>query len=200
MRASDVSLILASGSQARQTMLRQAGVAFETRPADIDETVLKDRLQGQAAEVVAAALAEAKALYVSRLYPGAWVIGSDQILEFDGQFISKAATLAEARDRLTVMRGRSHRLVSGVSLARAGQIVWSGHDAAVLHMRPFSDGFLDAYLDSEGTVILQSVGSYRLEGLGSQLFDRIEGDYFTILGMPLWPLLAQLRACGVLMS
>jgi Nucleotide-binding protein implicated in inhibition of septum formation len=200
MRVSDASLILASGSQARQTMLRQAGVAFETRPADIDETVLKDRLQGQAAEVVAAALADAKALYVSRLYPGAWVIGSDQILEFDGQFISKAATLAEARDRLTVMRGRSHRLVSGVSLARAGQIVWSGHDAAVLHMRPFSDGFLDAYLDSEGTVILQSVGSYRLEGLGSQLFDRIEGDYFTILGMPLWPLLAQLRACAVLMS
>lgn len=193
-------LILASGSAARRAMLSQAGLQFAVQPADIDEEALKHALAAQAPADLASELAAAKANAVSALQPQAWVLGSDQVLEFEGQLISKARTLVEAEARLKSMRGRSHRLISSVSLARDGQTVWSTTDQATLQMRDFSDGFLADYLETEGAQALASVGSYRLEGPGAQLFDRIEGDYFTILGMPLWPVLRALRDVGVLPS
>ena len=144
--------------------------------------------------------ARAKALAVSRHDAEAWVLGADQTLAFDGGLVSKAPTLAAARERLTAMRGRTHQLHSGAALARNGQVVWSGVDTVEMKMRDFSDAFLDAYLAAEGEALLACVGSYRLEGLGSQLFEAVEGDYFTVLGLPLWPVLAELRRAGVIVS
>src|SRR5690606_35526860 len=143
-------------------------------------------------------LARTKALAVSRHDVDAWVLGGDQNLAFDGGLISKAATLAEARARVIAMRGRVHHLHSGAALARNGQIGWSGFDTVEMRMRDFSDAFLDAYLAAEGDALLACVGSYRLEGLGSQLFEAVEGDYFTVLGLPLWPVLSELRRAGVI--
>lgn len=192
-------LILASGSAARRDMLRNAGVPFVVRPADVDEAALKAALDVDAA-ALATRLAEAKALQVSRGDPDAWVLGADQTLAFDGGLVSKARSLTEARVRLTAMRGRSHQLHSGAALARGGQLVWAGVDTAEMHMRAVSDAFLDAYLTAEGEGLLASVGSYRLEGMGAQLFERVEGDFFTVLGLPLWPVLAELRRAGVLIA
>lgn len=200
MTDASLSLILASGSAARKAMLEQAGVAFFTQPADVDEEALKSSLADQTPEQLARALAEAKALAVSRHQPANWVLGSDQVLDFAGEVLSKARTLGEAELRLKSMRGRSHQLISAACLARDGQVVWTGADRATLWMRDFSDGFLASYLAFEGKAALSSVGTYRLEGPGAQLFDRVDGDYFTILGMPLWPVLAELRRTGVLVS
>lgn len=190
------ALILASGSAARQMMLRNAGLSPQVIPADIDEDALKT--PGADPATLALRLAEQKALAVSAAAPGAWVLGGDQTLAFDGGLMSKAPDLEQARHRLVAMRGRTHTLHSAAALARDGAVVWSGVDTARMTMRPFSDAFLDAYLASEGEALLQCVGSYRLEGMGSQLFDRIEGDYFTVLGLPLWTTLAELRRAGVL--
>lgn len=192
-------LILASGSAARRDMLRNAGVPFVVRPADVDEAALKAALDVDAA-ALATRLAEAKALQVSCGDPDAWVLGADQTLAFDGGLVSKARSLTEARVRLTAMRGRSHQLHSGAALARGGQLVWTGVDSAEMHMRAASDAFLDAYLTAEGEGLLASVGSYRLEGMGAQLFERVEGDFFTVLGLPLWPVLNELRRAGVLIA
>lgn len=192
----DERLILASKSAARRAMLSNAGVAFVVHVADVDEDALKT--PGVDPAELAVELARAKALAVSRHDADAWVLGADQTLAFDGGLISKAATLAEARARLIAMRGRVHHLHSGAALARNGQIVWSGFDTVEMRMRDFSDAFLDAYLAAEGDAILACVGSYRLEGLGSQLFEAVEGDYFTVLGLPLWPVLSELRRAGVI--
>ena len=135
---------------------------------------------------------------MSRHDADAWVLGADQTLAFDGGLVSKAASLEAARPRLVAMRGRDHQLHSGAALARNGQIVWSGVDTADMRVRDFSDAFLDAYLAAEGEGLLACVGSYRLEGMGSQLFEAVDGDYFTVLGLPLWPVLAELRRAGVL--
>lgn len=191
-------LILASGSAARRDMLAGANVPFTVRPADVDETALKAGLTHVDPAELALELARAKALDVSRHDPEAWVLGADQTLAFDGGLVSKAPSLAAARTRLTTMRGRAHQLHSGAALARDGRLVWSGVDTATLMMRDFSDVFLDAYLAAEGEALLACVGSYRLEGMGSQLFDSVDGDYFTVLGLPLWPVLAELRRVGVL--
>lgn len=191
-------LILASRSAARRAMLNGAGVPFEAEDAGVDEPEIKAAFHGDDPAALAVELAKAKALAVSARRPGVWVLGSDQTLAFDGGLISKAPSLAEARDRLRIMRGREHQLHSGAALARNGQVIWSGVDTARMTMRDFSDAFLDAYLAAEGEPVLASVGAYRLEGMGSQLFDRVEGDYFTVLGMPLWPVLAELRRVGVL--
>jgi septum formation protein len=126
------------------------------------------------------------------------VLGADQTLAFAGGLVSKAPTLTAARAQLAALRGREHQLHSGAALARNGQVVWSGVDTVTMRVRDFSDAFLDAYLAAEGEALLASVGSYRLEGMGSQLFEAVEGDYFTVLGMPLWPVLAELRRAGVL--
>lgn len=181
-------------------MLAGAGVPFSVQVSDVDEDELKARHDPADAAGLAVELAKAKALAVSRHDDDAWVLGADQTLAFDGGMISKAADMAEARERLAAMRGRGHVLHSGAALARHGQIVWAGSDVAAMQMRDFSDAFLDAYLAAEGEDLLGSVGCYRLEGMGSQLFDRIEGDYFTVLGLPLWPVLAELRRAGVLTS
>lgn len=189
-------LILASASAARQAMLRNAGVDFVVRVAGVDEDALKR--PGVDPVELAIELACAKALAVSRADPDAWVLGADQTLAFEGALISKARDLDEARARLWSMRGRSHALHSAAALARNGTIVWSAADTATMRVRVFSDAFLDSYLKTEKDALLGVVGSYRLEGPGSQLFDVIEGDYFTVLGLPLWPVLAALRRAGVL--
>lgn len=191
-------LILASKSAARRAMLTDAAVPFTVQVADVDEDAIKVRLVDHDAAELAVELARAKALTVSRHDVDAWVLGADQTLAFDGGLVSKAKSLAAARERLSAMRGRPHQLHSGAALARNGQVVWSGVDTATLTMRDFSDAFLDAYLTTEGEGLLACVGSYRLEGMGAQLFDRVEGDYFTVLGLPLWPVLAELRRAGVL--
>ena len=191
-------LILASKSAARRAMLSDAGVPFVVQVADVDEDALKT--PGVDPVELAVELARAKALAVSRHDADAWVLGADQTLAFDGGLVSKAATLAAARERLSAMRGRTHQLHSGAALARNGQVVWSGVDTVEMKMRDFSDAFLDAYLAAEGEGLLSCVGSYRLEGLGAQLFEAVEGDYFTVLGLPLWPVLAELRRAGVIAS
>lgn len=191
-------LILASKSAARRQMLAGAGVSFDVRVADVDEDAVKAGFDPADAAALAEDLARAKALAVSRLEPGAWVLGADQTLAFDGGLVSKAPDLAAARARLSAMRGRVHHLHSGAALARGGAVVWSGVDTAEMRVREFSDAFLDGYLEAEGEALLACVGSYRLEGMGSQLFDRIAGDYFTVLGLPLWAVLDQLRRHGVI--
>ncbi|NBB64165.1 septum formation inhibitor Maf [Pseudomonas sp. ODNR1LW] len=191
-------LILASKSAARRAMLENAGVPFAVRVADVDEEAIKAVSTDLDAAALAVRLAEAKALAVSRDDPDAWVLGSDQTLAFDGGLISKAKSLDDARARLALMRGRAHHLHSGAALAIRGEIVWSGVDTVEMRMRDFSDAFLDAYLAAEGEALLSCVGSYRLEGLGSQLFEAVDGDYFTVLGLPLWPVLTELRRAGVL--
>jgi len=191
-------LILASKSAARRAILTDAGVPFSVQVADVDEDALKT--PGVDPVELAVELARAKALAVSRHDTEAWVLGADQTLAFDGGLVSKAPSLDAARERLGVMRGRTHQLHSGAALARNGQVVWSGVDTVEMRMRDFSDAFLDAYLTAEGEALLACVGSYRLEGLGSQLFEAVEGDYFTVLGLPLWPVLTELRRAGVIPS
>lgn len=191
-------LILASKSAARRAMLEGAGVPFSIQVADVDEDAVKATHDPGDAAGLAAELARVKALAVSRHDPDAWVLGADQTLAFAGGLVSKAPSIAAARAQLSALRGQSHHLHSGAALARNGQVVWSGVDTAAMRMRVFSDAFLEAYLASEGEAVLGSVGSYRLEGMGSQLFEAVDGDYFTVLGLPLWPVLAELRRAGVL--
>jgi len=194
----DERLILASRSAARRAMLADAGVAFGLEDAGVNEDAIKAAMADATPDALAVELACAKALAVSRRDPDVWVLGADQTLAFDGGLVSKARSIDEARERLKTMRGRSHQLHSGAALATKGQIVWSGVDTVQMKMRNFSDAFLDAYLAAEGDELLACVGSYRLEGLGSQLFEAVDGDYFTVLGLPLWPVLAELRRAGVI--
>ena len=193
-------LILASRSAARRAMQENAGGAFDARAADVDEAAIKAASTDLDPVALAIRLAEAKALAVSRDDPDAWVLGSDQTLAFDGGLVSKAGSLEAARDRLKAMRGRTHTLHSGAALATKGQIVWSGADTARMKMRDVSDTFLETYLAAEGEALLSCVGAYRLEGMGSQRFEAVEGDFFTVLGLPLWPVLAELRRAGVIAS
>jgi len=191
-------IVLASQSPVRARLLHEAGVAFEIVSAPVDEDAIKKGLlaAGQAPAAIAQHLAEAKALSGSNRYPQALVVGADQVLELDGDLVSKSSNMAEASSLLEQLRGRAHRLISAAALARNGKVVWQQADAAVLTMRPFSDEFLSTYLEREGEAILASVGCYHLEGIGAQLFEKIDGDYFTILGLPLISLLAALREQG----
>lgn len=195
-----MNLILASGSASRARILRGAHVPFTATPADIDEEPLKRKFlsEGKAPEAIAASLAGAKAVHVSSRHRDAVVLGADQILEFGGEIVSKCADMAAARALLQRLRGKSHRLISALALVQNGKMVWTFRDTATLHMRAFSDGFLETYLSTEGEGLLSGVGCYRLEGMGAQLFDSVEGDYFSILGLPLQPLLAELRRKGVI--
>jgi septum formation protein len=186
-------LILASKSAVRNALLARAGLRFESSPAPIDERAVEATLLGKSPAQVALGLAEAKALTVSRLRSGAVVIGADQVLDAGGALLHKPADLAEARAQLSALRGKSHRLHSGVCLARHGVVLWSTVETATLTLRACSDAELDAALAAEGDAVLGSVGGYRLEGPSIALFEAIEGDYFTILGLPLLPLLAALR-------
>lgn len=197
-------LILASGSLARRTMLKSAGVDFDVVPADIDEAAITAGMISESdcveAADIASTLAFEKAAVVARAHPGSYVIGSDQTLAVGRHMITKATSRSEARDILDRLRGRSHEVVSAVAIVRNDDIIWQSVDAAQLTMRRFSDSFLDQYLDQIGDAALSSVGCYHVEGVGAQLFERIEGDHFTILGMPLISLLEQLRRHGVLQT
>lgn len=193
-----MTIVLASKSAARRAVLDGAGVAYEATVAGVDEDAVKASLlaEGHGPREVADALAELKAIRVSRGRPGL-VIGSDQTLDLDGQLYDKAPDLAAARERLQLLRGKTHRLHSAVVVAKDGAPIWREIVTASLTMRDFSDAFLDDYLETEGPHALGSVGCYRLEGPGAQLFSAIEGDYFAILGLPLMGLMDLLRRHGV---
>jgi septum formation protein len=188
-------IVLASASAVRARLLRDAGVAFTAVSPGVDEDGVKAELLAAGPRAIATRLAAAKALAVSAA-PGDLVIGADQTLELDGALVDKAASLSEARARLEALRGRVHTLHAAVALARGGTILWRGLASPVLTMRDVSDAFLDAYLAAEGEGLLGSVGCYRLEGRGVQLFAAIDGDYFAVLGLPLLPLLTALRDAG----
>jgi septum formation protein len=195
-------VVLASASSARAALLRAAGIAITIDAAAIDEGEVKASLLASRAApaAIAETLAELKAQRVSRRHAASLVIGADQILECDGVLFDKPADAAAARLQLLALRGRTHRLVSAVVLVRDGQRLWHHVDRADLKMRDFSTSFLDCYLETAGQATLSSVGAYQLEGIGAQLFAAIDGDYFTILGLPLLPLLDILREHGVLPS
>jgi septum formation protein len=192
-------LVLASKSMARATVLRGAGVAFEAVGSGVNEDALKEELlsHGQTPAKIAAALAEAKALAVAWERDGL-VIGCDQTLEMDGKLFDKADSLEEARERLMALRGRTHELHSAVAVVRGNDVRFRELDSARMSMREFSDAWLDRYLARQGEAVLGSVGCYQLEGEGAQLFDHVVGDFFTILGLPLFGLLDFLREEGVL--
>lgn len=192
-------VILASTSAARRALLTAAGVPFEAQAPGVDEEAAKASLaaEGLTPRDMADALAELKALRVSARKPGL-VIGSDQTLDLDGVTLDKAPTAEKARERLLALRGRSHKLHSAVVVASGGQAIWREVVTAKLTMRPFSDAFLDDYMSRAGDALTGSSGAYYLEGLGAQLFETIEGDYFAILGLPLTGLLDLLRRYGVL--
>ena len=198
LQADDPPLILASESTARAALLHAAGLRFEARPARIDEAAIKEACRAEGLDPADAALtlAEMKARRIRD--PGALVIGADQLLVCDGVWFDKPADAAAARTHLQTLRGRPHTLVTAVVCRRGGQTIWQHVATPRLHMRAFSDTFLEAYLAAEGDAILACVGAYRLEGRGIHLFDRIEGEHSAILGLPLLPLLGFLRQHGVL--
>ena len=194
-----LGLVLASKSATRRAVLDGAGVAYEASGSGVDEDAAKAKLlaRGATPRDIAGALAEQKALAVSARR-SELVIGADQTLEFEGRLYDKVETVSAARDRLRALRGKPHDLHSAVVVARDGATVWRETESATLTMRDFSDAFLETYLAAEGEAALGSVGCYRLESLGVQLFSEIRGDYFTILGLPLMGLLDLLRREGVL--
>lgn len=196
------SLILASASEARAGMLRAAGVALDVHPARIDEAAVKAALvaEGAPPRDIATGLAEMKAQRVSARHPGRLVLGADQVLVHEGRIFDKPATPAEAQAQLRALRGAEHRLLSAAVIALDGTVLWRQVGMARLTMRPFSDAFLAWYLDAMGASVTETVGCYRLEGLGSQLFSRVEGDYFTVLGLPLLAVLDYLRAREILIA
>jgi septum formation protein len=189
------TLILASASATRARLLREAGVTFGVRPPDMDEEEMKAALRRKdtPVEAMAEGLAELKAVRVSAASPDALVLGCDQILVCEGRLIAKSRDSMEARAQLMELRGKMHTLISAAVLARGGEPVWRYREDARMWMRNFSERFLDDYLKTEGSTVLGSVGCYQLEGRGAQLFERIEGDYFAVLGLPLIALLAALR-------
>lgn len=194
-------VVLASQSATRGALLSGAGVQFTQERAGVDEAAVKASLaaEGASPRDIADALAELKAVRVSARTPGL-VIGADQTLDLDGMVVSKAGTVAGARAALLALRGRTHALHSAVVVAQHGAPIWRTVESASLSMRPFSDAFLDDYLAREGEAVLETVGGYRVEGPGVQLFTRIDGDHVAILGLPLLGLLDLLRRHGVLLA
>lgn len=195
-----MNIVLASASAARLAMLRAAGIAAIAEPASIDEDEIKRSLSAEGAPVERAAelLAELKAQRIAQKHPTAYIIGGDQMLECEGRWYDKPSDRAGAAAQLRALRGKTHRLVSSVVVLQAGQRIWHATDSATLTMRSFSDAFLEGYLDQMGATATHSVGAYQIEGRGVQLFSRVEGDFFTILGLPLLPLLDMLRTHKVL--
>jgi septum formation protein len=192
-------IILASESASRKAMLAAAGVAFEAVPARIDEAGVTAEMQGLAVRDVADRLAELKAVKVSLRHRGQLVLGSDSMLEVErGRWMDKPGSLEGLRAQLRALKGRSHRLVSAAVVARDGQPLWRHVEAATLHVRAFSEGWLEEYVAACGEQVLASVGGYHLEGLGAQLFTRVEGDQFTVRGLPLLAVLGWLREAGEL--
>lgn len=193
------AVVLASGSAPRARMLASAGVAFTVDAASVDEAAIKNSVRATGADAAETAeiLAATKAQQVSRHHGDSLVIGADQMLVSDGEWFDKPAGAQDARNHLVRLRGKTHELVSAVCVVQGGAVLWHHVERARITVRPFSEGFIDGYIDKMGDTIMATVGGYELEGLGAQLFSRIEGDYFTILGMPLLPLLGFLRGHGV---
>ena len=192
-------IVLASSSAIRRMLLTQAGVDHEVVPPDVDEDPIQAAHEGQDFEL-ALALAEAKAAEVSGRRPDDWVIGGDSVVSVEGRRFGKPGSREEAAEHLRLFSGRPLRLVSAVALARGGQVEWNHIADAVLHVRPLSEEFIQSYLDAEWPDVAYCVGVFRLEGRGVTLFDEVEGDHFTILGMPLLPLLGALRERELLPS
>ena len=194
------ALVLASQSPSRAALLAGAGLAFEKAPAGVDEDAVKTSLkaEGASATQLADTLAELKAARISPRFPGALVLGADQVLACDGEWFDKPPDLAAARAQLLRLRDRTHQLFSAAVIVRDGERIWGRTEHATLRMRGFSEDFLDAYLARVGDTALASVGAYQLEGPGVQLFSHIDGDFFTILGLPLLALLDFLRGHGAL--
>ncbi len=194
------TLVLASASPFRQTLLHNAGVAFTAQPADIDERAVEAPLRESQVgpEDTALVLAETKAVTVSEARPSDLVIGADQTLSLGDEILHKPADMEAARRHLLKLSGKTHQLNSAVVLVRDGETLWRHVSTASLTMRELDPGYIGRYLSRVGDIALSSVGAYQLEGLGIQLFDSIEGDYFTIVGLPMLPLLAQLRQMGVI--
>jgi septum formation protein len=197
-------LILASASTGRAAVLRDAGLSFRQEPAPIDERAIEAGMMQRDGSIgageLATRLAAEKAAAVSWLHPAAIVIGADQVMECEGRLFQKPPDIAAARAQLAHLRGRMHSLNAGLAVATGGEAVWRHLDSAHLTMRDFSDAFLDAYIAAEGEALLGCVGAYRIEGRGIQLFSRVDGDHFTIIGLPLLPLLGYLREIGWLQS
>jgi septum formation protein len=193
-------IVLASRSAARIALLSGSGVPFTVAPSSVDERGVEAPLlaRGASPAAIATALAEAKAVDVSKRDPAALVIGADQTLDLDGDRWTKPTSIDVARLQIARLSGRTHQLHSGVAIARGGNVTWRHISSASLTMRTLTGAAIDAYLAAAGESVTGSVGAYQLEGAGVRLFERIEGDYFTILGLPLLPLLARLREEGVL--
>jgi septum formation protein len=191
-------LVLASQSPIRLQLLVAAGVAVTAARSGVDEHAFQSTSGALDAKSLATKLSQAKAIAVSALRPDDIVIGCDQTAECDGKLLLKANSIAEARHHLKNLRGTTHTLHSAVCLAQNGESIWSMTESAHLSMRVFSNVFLETYLQAAGDALCNSVGCYHLEGLGLQLFEKVEGDYFAILGLPLLPLLAKLRELGEL--
>ena len=189
-------LVLASRSASRHAILRDAGIPVAVEPADIDERAIEQRRAEQDAGELAAVLAREKARVVATRRPGRLVLGADQTLALGERRFSKPADRAGARLQLAALRGQTHELHSAVALVRGSSVLFEHREVARLTMRSFSDQFLEAYLDAAGAAVTASVGAYQLEKVGIQLFERIEGDHFTILGLPVLPLLEFLRSAG----
>jgi septum formation protein len=187
-------LILASQSRARQTLLANAGIDFEAVPAELDERAIQQTSRLKAPGDIAALLAREKALVVSLQRPGRFVVGADQTLALGSRLFSKPANRAQAAEQLQALAGHSHELHSAVAVVHDGKILFESTAVARMTMRRLGEAEIDAYLDQAGEAVTSSVGAYQLEGLGIHLFERIEGDHFTILGLPLLPLLAFLRS------
>jgi septum formation protein len=193
-----VSLVLASSSAIRRSMLAAAGIDFEVASPQVDDAALK--AAALLTDDLALDLAKAKALSVSEARAADWVIGSDSVITVEGRLFDKPADRNQAAEHLRFFSGKTLQLTSAVALARAGAVDWSHAQTAALEVRPLSDAFIDAYLDRDWPAVSHCVGVFRIEGPGVQLFKRIEGDHFTILGMPLIPLLEALRERGLLVA
>jgi nucleoside triphosphate pyrophosphatase len=200
--AENGGLLLASASPFRRRLLEAAGVTFRVvAHAHVDEAAIKRNLVPRLGPAgVADAVAAAKAEAVSARFPADLVVGADQVLALGETLLSKPGDLAGVRTQLKRLRGRTHRQFTAVVLAQGGRVTWRTSDSATLTMRDFSDAFLEGYLARCGAILGQIVGAYEIEGVGIQLFERVEGDYFTIIGLPLVPLLAELRARGMLQT
>jgi septum formation protein len=193
-------LLLASRSSGRKTHLEAAGIPVEVHPANLDERGLEAEAKLAAPDMIAAMLARAKALAVARLYPGRLVLGADQTLALGTDCFVKPANRAAARAQLRALSSRTHELHSAIAFVKDTTLLFEHSGIAQLTMRAFSDRFLDLYLDAIETAATESVGAYQLEAVGAQLFERVDGDYFTVVGLPLLHALEFLRRCGCLLA